>query len=55
MIPIEDELDDTPESEMNTEAPEHEAPEEYGEIETDPVNVPPPPDFEDQNPVEAGE
>ena len=55
MLPIEDELNDTPESEMNTDSPEHEAPEEYGEIEAEPANVPPPPDLENQNPMKAGD
>lgn len=50
MLLIEDDLSDTPIEEFNTEAAEHEAPEEYGEIEADPPSVATPPDLEDQNP-----
>lgn len=49
----EDVLSDTPKEEYNTEAPEHEAPEEYGQVEPDdPPGVPAPPDLADQNPAD---
>jgi hypothetical protein len=44
-----EELTEVTVADMNPDAPEHEADEEYGRIDDDPPGVDAPPDLEDQN------
>lgn len=44
-----EELTEVTVADMNPDAPEHEADEEYGQIDNDPPGVDAPPDLEDQN------